>query len=115
MSDVQIQGVWVELIEFQHRQVGIKVVGVVFSLLLNVFFKEWKVIGVVAEKLVELQVISIIDEKLVTFTHRSILFSISGIVIVPSEVSIVFDMVAGEIVSRTEREFIFLRQQELFC
>lgn len=108
MSDAQVQGVCVELVEFQHGQVGIEVVGVVFSLFLNVFLEEWKVIGIVAEKL---QVISVVDEKLSNFTHRSILFNISGIVIVPSMVLMIFDIVSDEIVRGTGRKRNFCRSE----
>lgn len=95
MSNAEVEGLWAELIEFQHCQVGVEIVAVLLGLLLNVFFEELKVIRIVAEKL---QVIGTNHQKIVIFTHRSILFNISGIVIdVPSSVLINFDIFGLEI------------------
>lgn len=49
MSDAEVQRVRVELVIFQHRQVGVDVVGVLLGLLLDVFLEEWEVSWVVAE------------------------------------------------------------------
>lgn len=49
VSDAEVQRVRVELVIFQHSQVGVDVVGVLLGLLLNVFLEEWEVSRVVAE------------------------------------------------------------------
>lgn len=59
-------------------------------MLLNILLEEWEMIRIVAE---ELQVIEVNKRIFANFSHRSMLFSISGIVIVvPSSVLISFDI-----------------------
>jgi hypothetical protein len=57
MSDGKVQRLWVELIVFQHCEVRVEIIGVLLGLLLNVFFEELKVNGIVAgEKLKVIEV-----------------------------------------------------------
>lgn len=48
VSDAEVERVRIELVEFQHGEISIEIVGVVLCLLLNVVLEEWEVIRIVA-------------------------------------------------------------------
>lgn len=49
MRDAEIDALRVELVEFQHGEIGVEVVSVVLSLLLHVFLEVREVIRIVAK------------------------------------------------------------------
>jgi hypothetical protein len=99
VGDGKFHELWVELVELQHGEVRVEIVGVLLGLLLNVLLKRWKVNGIVAG---ELQVKGTEKGKSSEIAHRSMLRSISEMVmVVPSSVLICFDIFAFRIFSQT--------------
>lgn len=50
MCNAEIHCWWIELVEFQHSEVGVEIVGVLLRLFLNVFLEELKVNWIVAKR-----------------------------------------------------------------
>lgn len=112
MSDAKIQRLRVELVEFQHCQVGVEVIAVLLSLLLDVFLEELEVNRIVAGIL---QVIRVDERKISNSAYRSMLLSISGIVMVtPSSVLIIFAIFAHKSPLQTELKLIFRENSRNF-